>query len=110
MASTIILAQSETHNKYFASITKQVEAAGKTIQKTVYPNGYKLWTDTGPVAWWTGLTLRSCGIEPAANRSGYIIESPSGTALIIAVNGQLTKGEVDDLVNSLIPAKDYQVK
>ncbi len=106
----VILAQSETHNNYFASITKQVEAAGKTIQKTVYPNGYKLWVDAGPVAWWTDLTIRSCGIEPAANRSGYIIETPSGTALIIAVNGQLTKEELDGLVNSVIPAKDYQVK
>jgi hypothetical protein len=106
----LILAQSETHNKYFASITKQLDAAGKTLEKTVYPNGCKLWAHAGPVEWWTDLTLRSSGIEPAANRSGYLIETPSGTILIVAINGQLTKEELDGLVNSVIPAKDYQVK
>ncbi|MGA2172326.1 MAG: hypothetical protein ABSG82_04850 [Sedimentisphaerales bacterium] len=106
----VIVAQSETHNKYFASITKQIEAAGKMIPKTIYPNGCKLWENPGPVAWWTDLTLRSSGIEPAANRSGYIIETPSETRLIVAINGQLTKEELDGLINSLIPAKDYQVK
>jgi hypothetical protein len=106
----VILAQSETHNKFMASMNKQIEAGGKTLEKTVYPNGYKVWANAGSVAWWTDLTLRSSGIEPAANRSGYIVESPSGTILIIAVNGQLTKEELDGLINSLIPAKDYQVK
>ncbi|MGB7581309.1 MAG: hypothetical protein WBL85_02520 [Sedimentisphaerales bacterium] len=106
----VILAQSETHNKFMASMNKQIEASGKTVEKTVYPNGYKVWANAGSVAWWTDLTLRSSGIEPAANRSGYIVESPSGTILIIAVNGQLTKEELDGLTNSLIPAKDYQVK
>jgi hypothetical protein len=106
----LILAQSETHNKYFASISKQIEATGKTLEKTVYPNGCKLWAHAGPVEWWTDLTLRSSGIEPAANRSGYLIETPSGTILIVAINGQLTKEELDGLVNSVIPAKDYQVK
>jgi hypothetical protein len=93
-----------------ASANKQVEAAGNKIEKTAYANGYKVWANSGPVAWWTDLSLRSAGIEPVANRSGYIVESPSGTILIIAVNGQLTKEELDGLINSLIPAKDYQVK
>lgn len=106
----VILAQSETHNKYMASVSKQVEANGNQINKTVYENGYKVWADSGPVAWWTDITLRSAGIEPAKDRSGYIVETPSGTFVLIVVNGKLTKEELDGLVNSLIPAREYTVR
>ena len=106
----VILAQSETHNKYMNTLKKQIEAHGDKVNETTYKNGCKVWANPGPVSWWTDLTLRLSGIEPAKDRSGYIVESPSDTIVLITVNGQLTKEELDGLVNSLIPAKEYEVK
>jgi hypothetical protein len=49
-------------------------------------------------------------VEPAKDRSGFIIQTPADTFVLIAVNGPVTEEELTGLINPLIPAKNYQVK
>jgi hypothetical protein len=106
----VILIQSETHNKYMGAMFKQIEAQGQKLQTAVYANGCKVYRNTGSEAFWTELCFKNSGVEPAKNRSGFIVQSPAGTFPLIAVNGPVTEEELTGLINSLIPAKDYQVK
>jgi hypothetical protein len=105
-----MLIQSQTHNKYMSAMFKQVEAKGQKLEYKEYANGCKVYKNTGSEAFWTELCFKNSGIEPAKDRSGYIVQTPAGTFPLIAVNGLLTEEELAGLVNSLIPAKDYQVK
>lgn len=106
----IILAESETHTNYLATISRQAETHGETIEKIVYANGHKLWPQQGGEAWWTDLTLRQAGFEPAEDRTGLMIETGGGEILLVAINGQLADEELDGLVNSIIPAREYTVR
>ncbi len=106
----IILVQSDTHNKYLTAIFKQIEAHGQTSNGIVYPNGYKVYTGVGGENFWVPYAFKNAGFEPAEDCSGYIIETPAGTFPMMAVNGQLTEQELESLVNSLIPAREYTVK
>jgi hypothetical protein len=106
----VMLIQSQTHNKYLGTMFKQVEAQGGKFNWTQYPNGIKVARNTGSEAFWTDLCFRNSGVEPAKDRTGFIIETPAGTYPLIAINGAVTEEELAGLVNSLIPAKDYQVK
>jgi hypothetical protein len=107
----IILAQSQTHNKFMTNVKQQVESRGGSMETLDYANGCKLWKSSGDTdKWWTEITLRLSGFTPAEDRSGYIIETPAETFVIVAVNGRLTETERDALVNSLIPAREYQVE
>jgi len=111
----VLLIQSTTHNKYMGMMFKQAqarsaEAHGQGLNYTEYANGCKLYANIGGEAFWTDLCFRNCGFEPAQDRVGYIVETPSGTVPLIAVNGAVTEEELAVLVNSLIPAKEYEVK
>ena len=57
--------------------------------------------------WWTEFALKSSGFEPTANRVGYILRSPAGTYLVLAINGHISEQEIQSLVDSLIPAEEY---
>lgn len=106
----VMLIQSQTHNKYMGAMFKQAEAQGKKLDYKEYTNGCKIYRDTGSAAFWTELVFKNSGIEPAKDRSGFIVQSPAGTFPLIAVNGPVTEEELAVLVNSLIPAKEYEVK
>jgi len=106
----VMLIQSQTHNKYMGAMFKQVEAQGGKFDWKMYANGCKVYRNTGSEAYWTELSFKNSGIEPAKDRCGFIVETPAGTFPLIAVNGPVTEEELAGLVNSLIPAKDYQVK
>jgi hypothetical protein len=103
----VILAQSQTHNTYFASVLKQVQAHGETIDSTTFDNDCKLWLNTGGEKWWTDIALRCSGFKPAEDRQGYIVGMPSQTVVCIAVNGSISEQELRSLINSLIPADKY---
>jgi hypothetical protein len=107
----VILSQSQTNTKFLLSIKQQVESRGGKIETIDYANGCKLWKSTGGTEkWWTDVILRQSGFIPAEDRSGYNIETPSGNCVGLVVNGRLTEAERDSLINSLIPAREYQVK
>jgi len=105
----VMLIQSQTHNKYMSAMFKQAEAQGGKFDWKTY-NGFKIYRNTGSEAFWTELCFKNSGVEPAKDRCGYIVQSPAGTFPLIAVNGPVTEEELTGLINSLIPAKDYQVK
>ena len=106
----VMLIQSQTHNKYMGAMFKQVEAHGQPLPHTDYANGYKLYRNTGSEAYWTELCFKNAKIEPAKDRTGLIVQTPADTFVLIAVNGPVTEEELTGMVNSLMPAKDYQVK
>ncbi len=106
----VMLIQSPTHNKYMTTIFKQVESQGHSLPYTEYENGCKLYRNIGGEDFWTKICFQNVGIEPAKERSGFVVVTPSGTVPLIAVNGRVTEEELTEMVNSLIPAKDYQVK
>jgi hypothetical protein len=105
-----LLIQSQTHNKYMSAMFKQAAAQGAKFNWKEYANGYKVYRDAASEAFWTELSFKNCGAEPAKDRCGFIVETPTGSFVLIAVNGAVTEEEFAGLVNSLIPAKDYQVK
>lgn len=107
---TVMLIQSQTHNKYMGAMFKQAEAQGHKFPYVEYANGCKVYRNTGSEAYWTELCFKNSYVEPAKDRSGFIVLTPAGTFELIAVNGPVTEEELTGLVNSLIPAKDYQVK
>ena len=112
----VLLIQSPTNNKYLGTMllnqpNASIEEAKKQgLNLTEFANGCKLYRNTGGEAFWTDLCFRNSGIEPAKDRVGLIVSTPAGTFPMIAINGAVTEEELAELVNSLIPAKDYQVK
>ncbi len=105
-----LIIQSETHNKYMGALFKQHEAQGAKVNWKEYANGCKVFRHAESEAFWTELSFKNCQVEPSKDRTGLIVEMPSGTYCLIAVNGAVTDEEIAEMVNSLIPAKDYQVK
>ncbi|MFC1738174.1 hypothetical protein ACFL1G_03880 [Planctomycetota bacterium] len=98
----LILCQSKTFNDFLRSI---LAYGAKTYTSS---NGVKLWDGGSTQKWWTEIHLSSAGFTPADDRSGYVLESPTDTFVSVAVNGQLTEEELQELTDSLIPAKEYQ--
>ena len=112
----VLMIQSPTNNKYLGTMLlnqskASIEEAKKQgLNLTEFANGCKVYRNTGGEAFWTDLSFRNSGFEPAKDRVGLIVSTPAGTFPMIAVNGALTEEELTGLINSLIPAKDYQVK
>lgn len=98
----LILFQSQTFNEFFSVLLKQ---AGSTIFTT--DKGYKLWSGGSHAKWWTDIHLRSNDITPVENRSGYVIETPDETFVSLTINGQLTDEELHNLMDNLVPAKEF---
>ena len=98
----LILYQSKTFNKFFSSILKY----GQLIYTG--SNEVKLWSGGSTQKWWTEIHLSGYGFTPADDRTGYVFESPADTFISLAVNGQLTNQELQDLTNRLVPTTKYQ--
>jgi len=94
----LVFCQSHTFNQFFPTVLKQ----GRLLFTS--SNGFKVWAG-GPEKWWTEIHLRSAGLKPVDDRSGYVFESPEGTYPSLAINGQLTDEELRSLVDSLMPSK-----
>jgi len=105
----VVLCQGETFTRYFSAIDKALEL-GKSVPWTyVSDNGFKALhqSDKEGEMWWTKFALKSSGFEPRANRVGYILISPANTFSVIAINGPISEQELQELIDSLINAKDY---
>ncbi|MHC4799731.1 MAG: hypothetical protein ACYTF1_24110, partial [Planctomycetota bacterium] len=57
---------------------------------------------------WTEIVLKAAEISPSDDRRGYVLESPMETYSTLTINGQLTEEELHNLVDSLVPAKEYK--
>jgi len=106
----IVLTQGESFNRYFTAIFGKTQELGKSVPWTyVSDNGFKALhqSDKEGEMWWTKFALKSAGFEPRANRVGYILISPANTFSVIAINGPISEQELQELIDSLINAKDY---
>ncbi|MFC1538697.1 anti-sigma factor family protein [Candidatus Latescibacterota bacterium] len=103
----VVLIQAHTFNKFFGHITK--------ISKLKYtsPNGFKVWSGIQN-KWMAKIFLDSSRSiikdPPSKDRTGYILESPDGTFPCIAINGELSDNEFRNLIDNLLPAKEYKDK
>jgi hypothetical protein len=105
----VILLQSPSYNKMLGQFARTGTMAYAS------PNGCKLWSAPGNRSkWLAGILLQSAQYmtkeKPAENRTGYIIETPAGTFPALAVNGMITDGELQALIDSFVPAKEYLKK
>ena len=108
--SDVVLVQGESFNRYFAAMEHKIREVGEQMTWSYESeNGFKAvhQQDTQTEMFWTEFTLKSSGFEPKANRIGYILRSPAGTYLLVAVNGPISKDELHGLVDSLIAADEY---
>lgn len=68
-------------------------------------NGFTVWNG-GPEKWYSGIALQGAGgmIPPglSEDRTGYAVETPAGSILIIGVNGALSEAELAELIGALI--------
>ena len=98
----VVLVQSPSYTRMLGPMVK----TGRVVYES--PNGFKVWS--GPRdQWLADILLKSARAwikdESAANRTGYVLESPAGTFPCLAVNGSMTDEELHSLVDSLVPAK-----
>ena len=100
----LVMVQSPTYNMALGAMAK--------IGTLVYtsPSGFKVWGG-GPSKWYAEILLNSAKSvikdPPSDDRVGYILESPAGTFPALAINGPLSDEELHELIDTLIPARDY---
>ncbi|MBN1764072.1 MAG: hypothetical protein JW860_02350 [Sedimentisphaerales bacterium] len=97
----VILVQAQTYNNIMGALTH----FGPPIYTA--PNGFKVHSG-GPVKWWTNIILQSTDLTPAEDRTGYVLASPAGTYPCLVINGPITEEELHGLIDSLIPASEYE--
>lgn len=101
----IVLVQSYTYNGMGKMMVKSAQLAYQS------PNGIKVWSSPRG-SWLAQILLESArhAIKdpPAEDRTGYLLETPSGTFPALAINGQLSESELHALVDSLTLAKQYK--
>jgi hypothetical protein len=106
----VVLVQGESFTRYFNAIFKKIQEVDEPISWTyVSKNGFKVrhQDDKEGEMWWTEFALKSSGFEPAANRVGYILQSPAGTYLVLAINGPVSMHELKSIIDSLVPADKF---
>ena len=100
----LVMVQSPTYNKALGVLIK----TGTLVYTS--PNGFKIWSG-GPDKWFAEILLTSASFivkdPPSDDRIGYILESPAGTFPALAINGPLSDEELHELIDTLIPAKEY---
>lgn len=99
----VVLAQSKTYKKKLGPKVRK----GQLVYTS--PKGFEVWVG-GPEKRYSGSLLESTRQftkdPPAADRTGYALESATGAVLVLAVNGPLADEELRSLINSLIPARE----
>jgi hypothetical protein len=106
----IVLCQGESFNRYFTAIFGKIQELGEKVSWAYESeNGFKVvyQNDRNTELWWTEFALKSSGFEPRENRVGFILTSPANTFLVMAINGPVSKQEMQELVDSLIPTVEY---
>jgi hypothetical protein len=105
----VILSQMPSLTRYHTGIFKKLEEIGQPFAASYNsPLGYAMYHTGKSEKWWTEFSIKASGFEPAENRCGVIIRTPAGTYLALAVNGPVSEDEFQKLVDSLVPAREYQ--
>ncbi len=106
----VILTQMQSLTRYHSGILKKMEEMGRPWPPSyTSPNGCKMYrSDEKGEKWWTEFAIKASGFEPVENRCGVIIQTPAQTFLALAVNGPVSDEEFHKLVDSLVPAREYQ--
>ena len=104
----VVLTQDSSYKK---KLEPKIKGQGQVVYTS--PNNFKLWRGEGDrEKWFSEILLKSAGPvigdAPADNRTGRAIESPTNAFLLLAINGPATEQELHQLVNSLIPAAEYE--
>jgi hypothetical protein len=101
----VVLIQSPSYNKMLGPMAEKM---GKVVYTS--PGGVRV-LSTSRDQWLAGILLQSArgaiNFTPSDNRTGHLLQTPSGTYPALAVNGQVTDEELHALIDSLVPAKDY---
>ena len=70
-------------------------------------NGMTVWGGGPENAWWTGIVLKAAQVKAADDRTGCMIKTPGDTWIALVINGPIGQGQVQALIETLIPAEDY---
>ncbi len=103
----VVLVQSYSYNAMAGQMARAATLAYTS------PRGVKVWA--GPQGkWLADILLKSSRAVlregPAADCTGYLLETPSHTFPALAVNGPIGEAEWHALVDSLIPAKELETR
>jgi hypothetical protein len=100
----VVLVQSHSYNKMLGPLAKRM---GKVVYTS--PVGVKVLSSPRD-HWLAGILLQSAQgaikFKLSDDRTGYLLQTPSGTYPALAVNGHLTDEELHALIDSLALAKD----
>ncbi len=93
----VVIGQSEAHQ----ALRGQIRSGGN---KCLEIDGFTVWNG-GPEKWYSKTMLEGAkgAIPPgiSEDRTGYAIETPSDTILVIGVNGKLTDDELLEMVQAM---------
>ena len=115
----IALTQGSTLGQYLEAALGMVKKAGFQWTPRVFAgNRFKLHVlpdfrnlpDIGFESmreWSPGHIFKEMGFEPSEVSRAYVMNSPTNTDFVMAVNGRLSDEELEDLVGGLVPAKLY---
>ena len=99
----VSLAQCSVYNM----LKEQIHAGHKCLEL----NGFTVWNG-GPEKWYSKIALESAaGLIPpgiSENRTGYAIETPAETVIIVGINGALTHEELLEMVEALALCTDLK--
>jgi hypothetical protein len=99
---TVTVVQSYTMNR----MIKERPRTARLVYTS--PNGCKVWSDPSYVFVGSGMLSLASAVthaSPGKDVSGYLVETPSSTAISLAVNGALSDEELRKLVDSIVAAK-----
>jgi hypothetical protein len=98
----VVLVQSFTYNKMLGPFVK----TGKVVYTS--PSRIKVWSGSRD-QWLANVLLTSARASlkdpPGKEVTGYVLETPSATFPVLAVNGKVSEKELHSLIDSLVPAK-----
>jgi hypothetical protein len=93
----VALGQSQTNS----TLRNQIHSGGN---KCLEQDGFVIWNG-GPEKWYSKTTLESAeGMIPpgiSEDRTGYAIETPEDTIIIVGINGALSDAELKELIEAL---------
>jgi hypothetical protein len=101
----VVLVQAHTYNKMLGPMAEKM---GEVIYTS--PSGIKVLSSSRG-KWLAGILLQSARASiksaPSNDRTGYLLQTPSGTFPALAINGPMTDEELHALINSLVLAKKF---
>ena len=100
----VVMAQSPTYNKALIPKIQNTQPSYSSAK------GFKLFRNAEREKWMANILLSSArGVirdVPGEKRMAGLVQTPAGTLIALAVNGQVSDEELHSLIDNLVPAKD----